>query len=87
MSTASALPRPGPTILTDTAPSPVGASPRPLRVLVVDDNADTADTLVLLLSVWGYSPSVAYGGLARLAAATAFRAGLPLTPGSARTHL
>jgi CheY-like chemotaxis protein len=32
------------------------------RVLVVDDNRDVADSLVLLLTVWGYDAVAAYGG-------------------------
>jgi CheY-like chemotaxis protein len=32
----------------------------PLRVLVVDDDRDTADTFAALLKIWGYYPLVAY---------------------------
>jgi DNA-binding response OmpR family regulator len=32
----------------------------PLRVLVVDDDRDTADTFAALLKLWGYYPLVAY---------------------------
>ena len=32
-----------------------------LRVLVVDDNQDAADSLSLLLSMWGYDVHTAYG--------------------------
>src|SRR5947209_6024950 len=70
---ASAVPRPRPTTLTDTAAAPVGASPRPLRVLVVDDNADAADTLALVLGVWGDAPTVAYDGAVAREAVAAFR--------------
>jgi CheY-like chemotaxis protein len=31
-------------------------------VLVVDDNRDTADSMTLLLGLWGYRPLVAYDG-------------------------
>jgi CheY-like chemotaxis protein len=40
--------------------------PTPLRVLVVDDNEDGADTLGLLLSTWGYEVRVAYSGLSAI---------------------
>ncbi len=50
----------------------MGASPlAPLRVLVVDDNRDAADSLALLLKCWGYAPRVAYDGPAALALAAA----------------
>lgn len=42
---------------------------RHLRVLVVDDNRDAADSLSLLLQVWGYQAEVAYDGVAGLEAA------------------
>ena len=45
--------------------------PVPLRVLVVDDNHDAADSLALLLKCWGYAPAVAYDGPAALALAAA----------------
>jgi DNA-binding response OmpR family regulator len=40
---------------TDCTPSPTG-----LRPLVVDDNRDAADSLAILLSLWGHHPRVAY---------------------------
>src|SRR5262245_60219161 len=40
----------------------------PLTVLIVDDNADAADSLALLLKLWGYEGRVAYDGSAALAA-------------------
>src|SRR5437879_548958 len=33
-----------------------------LRVLVVDDNKDTADSLAALISRWGFSAKAAYDG-------------------------
>jgi CheY-like chemotaxis protein len=42
----------------------------PLRILIVDDNRDSADTLAELLRLWGHSVSVAYDGPAGLKAAT-----------------
>jgi CheY-like chemotaxis protein len=47
------------------------ASTVPLRVLVVDDCTDTADSLAALLGLWGYRPVVTYDGGAALAAALA----------------
>ena len=43
-----------------------------LRVLVVDDNQDAADTLALLLEPLGYEVHVAYEGLAALRAVRSF---------------
>ncbi|MCW5621956.1 MAG: PAS domain S-box protein, partial [Burkholderiales bacterium] len=34
----------------------------PLRILVVDDNADSADTMSMLLRIWGHTVSVAHAG-------------------------
>jgi CheY-like chemotaxis protein len=39
-----------------------------LRVLVVDDNRDAADSLVLLLEMWGHRARVAHGADAALRA-------------------
>jgi CheY-like chemotaxis protein len=40
-----------------------------LRVLVVDDHRDSADSLALLLRQWGHTPLVAYDGPTALALA------------------
>ena len=45
-----------------------GPPPRPLRVLIVDDNRDAADTLARLLGLRGHDVSVAYTGRAALEA-------------------
>jgi CheY-like chemotaxis protein len=45
----------------------------PVRVLVVDDNHDAADSLAILLRLWGYEVWVAYDGVAGLGAARHFR--------------
>ena len=45
------------------------AARRGLRVLVVDDNRAAADTLALLLKLWGHETRVAYDGAAGLEAA------------------
>lgn len=47
-------------------------NPPPLRVLVVDDNQDAADTLALLLEPLGYEVHVAYEGLGALRAVKSF---------------
>ena len=49
------------------------AGPKALRVLVVDDNADTADTLARLLELEGHQVRRAHDGPTALAAASAFR--------------
>jgi two-component system, chemotaxis family, CheB/CheR fusion protein len=43
-----------------------GNEPRRLRVLVADDNKNTADTLGILLNSWGHEALIAYDGLSAL---------------------
>lgn len=43
-----------------------------LRVLVVDDDRDTVDSLAMLLRCWGHEVHVAQDGVAALAQVTAF---------------
>jgi two-component system CheB/CheR fusion protein len=50
----------------------------PLRVLVVDDNVDTAETLVMLLQLHGHDTCVAHTGHAAITAAHQFRPDLIL---------
>jgi CheY-like chemotaxis protein len=45
--------------------------PAGLRLLVVDDNRDAADSLAMLLGLWGHEPRVAYDGQTALRAARA----------------
>lgn len=45
--------------------------PGGLRLLVVDDNRDAADSLALLLGLWGHEARVAYDGPAAIRAARA----------------
>jgi len=47
-------------------------APRPRRILVVDDNLDTAESLSLLLRMRGHEVGVAHSGPAALEAALAF---------------
>jgi len=42
------------------------------RVLVVDDNRDTADSMTVLLEIWGHEVSTAYDGPAALAMAAEY---------------
>ena len=44
-----------------------------LRVLVVDDNRDAADTLAILLGLWGYDRRVSYDGESALRVAQDYR--------------
>ncbi len=54
------------------AAGPAGAIARPRRVLVVDDNADGAESLAMLLRMGGHEVSVAHDGPAALKAVAAF---------------
>jgi CheY-like chemotaxis protein len=47
--------------------------PSPLRVLCVDDNHDSADSMAMLLDMLGCEVEVSYGGTAALALAEQFR--------------
>jgi DNA-binding response OmpR family regulator len=44
-----------------------------LRVLILDDNHDCADSLAMLVRLWGYEPIVAYGGQSALELASIYR--------------
>jgi CheY-like chemotaxis protein len=44
-----------------------------MRILVADDNRDAADTLVMLLEMWGHEVRVAYDGLSALKLARHFK--------------
>ncbi len=50
-----------------------GTSNSSLRVLVVDDNVDTAQTLVMLLQLQGYETCTAHTGPAAIVAAHRYR--------------
>jgi len=47
--------------------------PLPLRVLVVDDDPDTAESFRLLLAVWGHEVAAANDGPSALALAESFQ--------------
>jgi CheY-like chemotaxis protein len=44
-----------------------------LRVLVVDDNTDAADSLSMLLAAWGHRPRISYTGTYALKVAEEFQ--------------
>ena len=48
-------------------------SAAPLRVLVVDDDRDCADSTLLLLDLWGHDGRAVYGGAEALVAVETFR--------------
>ena len=56
----------------------LAAAPGPLRVLVVDDNRDAADSLAVLLDYLGYTVQVAHDGPGALQQAELFRPALVL---------
>lgn len=55
-----------------------GVTRKALRVLVVDDNRDAAESLALLLDLYGYPVRTAADGYSALAAARSFRPGVVL---------
>jgi PAS domain S-box-containing protein len=57
------------------APLPAAA---PLRILVVDDNEDSANSLALFLQIMGHEVRTAHDGLAAVAEAEAFQPGVIL---------
>ncbi len=59
--------------LAAAAPSAGVAAPRPLRVLVVDDNTDAAESLAALLELSGHATRIANDGTEALRAANEFR--------------
>jgi two-component system, sensor histidine kinase len=54
---------------SESAVAPVGR----LRILIADDNHDSADSLSMLLSMEGHEVQTAYSGLAAISAARTFR--------------
>jgi CheY-like chemotaxis protein len=47
------------------------SSPRPLRILLVDDNRDAADSMAVILRFWGHEVNILYSGANVLAQARA----------------
>jgi CheY-like chemotaxis protein len=64
--------QPEPAAIT-AMPSAPSRAEKKLRVLVVEDNRDSADSLKLLLELFGYDVAVAYTGPAGVATAKAWR--------------
>ncbi len=60
------------------ARKPMPMTERIIRVLIVDDNRDSADTLGLVVEELGHNAHVTYGGTQALDVATAFRPNLML---------
>jgi CheY-like chemotaxis protein len=56
-----------------TAETPLGVTGESLRVLVVDDHPATADTMSMLVGVWGHDVRRAYDGTSALALANAYQ--------------
>jgi len=48
-------------------------SPDPRRIMVVDDNLDSAETMAELVRIWGYDVRTAHDGPAALETARTFR--------------
>ncbi|WP_438022104.1 hybrid sensor histidine kinase/response regulator [Sorangium sp. So ce233] len=63
----------GPESSPERAAPPPGVDPRSLRILIIEDNEDAAETLQALLSMDGYRVEVALSGRAGVDAARAFR--------------
>lgn len=55
----------------EAPPEPAPATERPLRVMLVDDNVDAAESLALLLRLWGHEVAVANDGPTALRTAEA----------------
>ena len=61
----------------EVVPPPVPAAARPARrILVVDDNRDSADSLTTILGIMGNEVRTAYDGVEAVEAAAAFRPAL-----------
>jgi CheY-like chemotaxis protein len=56
-----------------TAEIPIGTAEELLRVLIVDDYHASADTMAMLVDVWGHDVRRAYSGMTGLALAAAYQ--------------
>ncbi|HET6892698.1 MAG TPA: ATP-binding protein, partial [Pyrinomonadaceae bacterium] len=70
-------------VAREAAPKPASSkmelkAPRPLRVLVVDDNVDTAESMAILLSATGHESRVAHSGETALEAAFEYQPNIVL---------
>lgn len=52
---------------------------RRLHVLIIEDNPDTADSLAMLMRLWGFEPSIACDGVSGLEMATRDKPDVVLT--------
>jgi PAS domain S-box-containing protein len=57
----------------DRPEAPAAQAGRPLRVLVVDDNKDIADSLAFLVRLWGHDVRTSHDGQSALKAARTYR--------------
>ena len=57
---------------TDAAPASVSTTPRRFRILVVDDNHDSALSLAMMLSIMGHETRTAHDGESAVEAAGIF---------------
>ena len=60
-------------VSTSPADDAAAAAPETWRILVVDDNADAAESLQMLLGLLGHTVEIAYDGVAALQAARSFK--------------
>jgi PAS domain S-box-containing protein len=54
------------------APAPAGANATRLRVLIVEDNIDSAETLAELIEIWGHEARIAHHGNAAMSTAAEY---------------
>jgi CheY-like chemotaxis protein len=73
LATPSAPAVPAAETVPEASAQPAAASPGGLRVLVVDDNGDSAESLAMLLSLCGHETHVARSGPEALTSADALR--------------
>jgi DNA-binding response OmpR family regulator len=62
-----------PVRIAHATPAPGPAVERPMRILVVDDNVDAADSIALLLSIDGFEAHSVHGAIAALDTVVSFK--------------